>query len=299
MNREEWYERTIKSSELVIAIDEFIPNESYQERMIMENDIFGILPMKVVFKNERKEYHYTVSSLISLRELVKKEKITYSFLRLFFFQIMKGFEAMERFMLEEDLLLMDPDHLFLNNEKKEIRFLYFPEKEHELSNFLELAMFFMTNVDGDDEMAVWTVYMLENHARTENFSIVGFMDMMLKHEKETRGDERKENTPAIVHEIEKVPEREKMEAEYMAFQVHQKLFYLIRKWILIIFALSSMYFCAAMMISRKFEFEYQKSIYAIIIIVGCTLFSVLWSVADFIRWRKESVLKYVEHQEKE
>lgn len=276
MNIEERYERTLKRSEVVLAVDEYDINSDYQERMLLENDIAGILSMKVEYKNGKKEYRYEISNKINLKTIGSMENISYGFLKDFLMQISSNFEVLDRYMLEEDKLLFDPEHIFFDKDTKKLFLLFFPAKKEDKNDFILLTEHLITIIDQTDELAVWTAYVLEKDAKMENFSLLAFLVSMMEHEEELKKEdefeiEKKEVTEGPSEVKEKNP------AEYIPVTGYVRVG--------IGFGLAAVYFVAGNLIAGKYAFEYTKSMILLGILIAITIGAILFTIYEMIKER--------------
>jgi hypothetical protein len=184
MTVEETYERNLKKNEIVFAMEVYDTNESYQERMLLENQIKGLLPMKITYKNERKEYRYEISNLVSLEEIGKERKLDYKLLKSILKQIAEVFHTLDCYMLEEEKILFHPRYLYFNKENNKLQMLFLPERKVEESDFIEFTECLIRMIDQKDELAVWSAYSLERDAKMVNFSYFSFLNTMDKREEE-------------------------------------------------------------------------------------------------------------------
>jgi len=275
----ETYERSLKKNEIVITVDEYGMNESYQERMLLENDVTGLLSLKIEYKNDKKEYRYEISNKINLEEIGKQEKISYAFLKRFLNQIAEIFKALDRFMLEEDKLLFEPMYIYFDKDSLKLHMLFFPERNTEESDFTKLTEYLIRSIDQEDELAVWSAYVLERDAKMENFSFLSFLNSMHVHEQEC-ATKNKEICEYDLKEEKILP----------VFQEdNTKIKLPISRYIRlgIAFGLSAIYFVAGNLITGRYAFEYYKSMILLGIIMAITMGAILWTVFDMVKAKNE------------
>lgn len=276
MNIEERYERTLKRNEFVLTIDEYGINSDYQERMLLENDIAGLLTMKIEYKNEKKEYRYEISNKINLEDIGKGEKIAYDFLKNLLLQIAETLESLDRFMLEERKIIFNPSYIFFDKDTNKLFLLFFPERKEQEEDFLMLTEYLITIIDQEDELAVWAAYMLENDAKMENFSFLSFLNTMQMHEQEIKKD-KIESSISEMGEYKNEMKKECKENNLVDVPINGYIRLGVG------FGLSAIYFVGGNLITGRYAFEYKKSMILIGILVAITVGAILWTVFDMVK----------------
>ena len=86
--------------------------EDYQIRMLRENRLKGVLPMRGYGEGESTVYEYDITGRTSLRQYYKQRKITWEEMNLFLKQIQEVISETEGYLLNPNRLLLNPDYIF-------------------------------------------------------------------------------------------------------------------------------------------------------------------------------------------
>ena len=121
--------------------------EDYQIRMLRENRVQGMLPISARGEGETTVYEYDITGMISLRQYYKQKKISGKEMNGFLKQIQEAVEETERFLLNPNRLLLDPDYIFC--EDGICRFCYFPQGKEDIRMSFHRLM---------DDFVQWTDY---------------------------------------------------------------------------------------------------------------------------------------------
>lgn len=168
--------------------------EDYQIRMIQENQISGLIPVKVLGEGEYTIYEYDITGLVSLKQYYRQKKITreemYSFLK----QIQEVMDTAESYLLNPNRLLLREEYIFCEDGK--YSFCYFPQGEEDIGgSFHRLMDAFVQWTDYQDISSVKTAFFLHKETMKENYSLKRVIKKLelLEKEKKECGDKRKED----------------------------------------------------------------------------------------------------------
>ncbi len=164
--------------------------EDYQIRMLRENRVQGMLPISARGEGETTVYEYDITGMISLRQYYKQKKISGMEMNGYLKQIQEAVEETERFLLNPNRLLLDPDYIFC--EDGICRFCYFPQgKEDIRMSFHRLMDDFVQWTDYQDISSVKTAFYLHKETMKENYSLKRLIQELEKLERDE--EEKKEN----------------------------------------------------------------------------------------------------------
>lgn len=144
--------------------------DSYQYRMMADNEIKGLLPCKQRHINGEQLFYYEITSKQSLASFYESGGIDMELLSRLFMQLKTTWDAISGFLLEERYLILKPEFVFMDVETKEFAFLYYPEEATEDYVFL-LLDFLTKKVNSEDERAVDAVYKMMELAEKDQFVI--------------------------------------------------------------------------------------------------------------------------------
>ena len=168
--------------------------EDYQIRMLRENRLKGLLPMRVYGEGESTVYEYDVTGRTPLRQYYKQRKITWEEMNLFLKRIQEVISETERYLLNPNRLLLNPDYIFY--EERAYWFCYFPQGDEDIRvSFHRLMDDFVQWTDYQDVSSVKTAFFLHKETMKENYSLKRIMQELekMKEEEDIRAGEPKEN----------------------------------------------------------------------------------------------------------
>lgn len=168
--------------------------EDYQIRMMQENQISGLIPVKIVGEEEHTIYEYDITGLVSLNQYYRQKKITQEAMHSFLKQIQEVMDATESYLLNPNRLLLEKEYIFCEDGK--YSFCYLPQGEEDIGgSFHRLMDAFVQWTDYQDISSVKTAFFLHKETMKENYSlkrIVKKLELLEKEKKEC-GDKRKED----------------------------------------------------------------------------------------------------------
>ena len=163
------YHKDYRHNFLILKSEQITAN-SYQIRMLTQNEISGFLPCKERHINDEQLFYYEITSKQSLASFYECGGIHMEILCRLFVQLKSTWDAMAGYLLEEKHLVLYPEFIFMDVETKEFSFLYYPE-EPEADYITLLLEFLLEKVDSEDEQAVDAVYKMLELVEKEQFVI--------------------------------------------------------------------------------------------------------------------------------
>ncbi len=162
-----------------ITIEESVVyKEDYQIRMLEENEIEGLLPVRGRGINGRSCYDFDVSGKISMQALYTRSEMTLKDIRAFLQALRDVLESVEEHLLNIHRILLKPEYIFY--EEEQFFFCYYPLKATELwDDVHELMEYFVKRVDYSDKDCVKIVFRLHKETMEENYSLYKIIDECL------------------------------------------------------------------------------------------------------------------------
>lgn len=193
------YKRNMNHSYLVVKKDG--DEEDYQMVMVLENKIPGLLEVEARGVEGNRDLYYDISSLQPLDRLYSHAPITTEDMRVILEGILKVYESVQEYLLDEKHVLIDPEGIYMNVETKEIQMVFHPFYERDISeSFPELGEYFLEKIDHEDAGAVMMAYQFYKMSREDNF-VLGEVKELLEKE-QTRAVRVLGNTERDVFETE-------------------------------------------------------------------------------------------------
>ena len=187
-----YYRNNLKRAYLVLKCEENMEDD-FQNAMLKENHIPGLLRTSIKYINNTSEYYYDISGKISLKSLHEKEKLKCADIKKLVNALLQVIQQAQKYMLEPNGILLDPEYIYC--ERGEYWFCYYPPCEQEVKEaFHRLTEFFVREVDYKDKEGVHLAYTLHKATMEEHYSVEKIMNEAFEEETEpvVRYDKRME-----------------------------------------------------------------------------------------------------------
>lgn len=139
--------------------NEIRQGESFEEKMICENSIRGLLACSLRYEDDRKEYMYDITSKQSLSQLYEERMISFADLRKIVTSLVAMKSTLEEYLLSENNLILEPSLIFEDSEQRIPYFVFYPYYDGNIEDSLALlSTFLMERTNHEDEEAVKLVY---------------------------------------------------------------------------------------------------------------------------------------------
>lgn len=120
--------------------------EGYQQQMLKENEVLGLLKVTGRGIDNTSQYIYDITALDSLKKIYSEATINKQFLEELLKQILFTIEETRKHMLNVNCILLDPEYIFMKG--KNIWFCYYPIKQEEINiSFQKLTEYIIQNID--------------------------------------------------------------------------------------------------------------------------------------------------------
>ncbi len=169
--REVHYKRDLNSNYMILT-DERTDDNSYEERMITENRIQGLLPCVTQRREKSTEYYYEITGKQSMTLLYERRKMTYDQLLELLKGLWKILENAEEYLLGADHFILEPEYIYLHTKSEKPCLCYYPAQEKNIrESFLSLAEYLLGKLDRSDTAGIEFGYDLYQRAMEPNFSL--------------------------------------------------------------------------------------------------------------------------------
>lgn len=161
------YYKDYRHNYLIIKDNGSLSQNVYQQRMITENKIKGLLPTSEKHVNGELFLYYEITSKQSLQSSFDGKDININHLKKIFIQLKVVNDTLQKYLLDGRCLVLSPQYIFQNVETEELFFLYYPDPE--VGTLTELMDFLIARVDDEDMEAVEAVYKIADLVHREQF----------------------------------------------------------------------------------------------------------------------------------
>ena len=143
----------------------------YRTKMICNNSINGLLKTHVQYINGCPNFLYDISGLQSLSITLENKPLDYATLTHIIYEIYNLIFTCEKYMLDTDKLLLEPEYIFLAPNNSTISLCYLPFNNSDFtSSMRKLFDYFLKHIDHTDEKCVYVAYSIHNHCVSNNIT---------------------------------------------------------------------------------------------------------------------------------
>ncbi len=157
--------------------------DDFRFRMLLSNCIEGIIPMQIRSINGEREIYFDVTDREPLEKTAEAPVFGRTEIRELFGEIMKVSVGIERFLIDENSLIMKPDMIFRNLKTGKYEFVCVPDvsSPERCSNgtLVDFMRFIVSRIDTSDEVLTESVYGLYDMAVLDNVSISAMYEILM------------------------------------------------------------------------------------------------------------------------
>lgn len=174
----------------------------YRTKMLLENQIPGLLPVTHRRINGECRYYYEINSLQSLDRLYDKSEIRYDELRRLLSGCVHLFDRLEEYLLDGTQIIIKSDLIYIDVEKMEPYFVCYPDYEGDVRlSFMEFIDELLTKIDHTDERAVMLGYQVYRYTRNPNY-VISEIGAMTDHVPADLVNQQKASKQSAAHETD-------------------------------------------------------------------------------------------------
>ena len=179
------YRREIRHNYLIIKMDGC--EEDYEMRMAEENCVGGFLPFLVKESGEGKEFYYEITSRQPLSRMAERRPMSGEELRHLILGIAGAVTEMEKFLLSEGNILLEPDYIYIEPQNYTVSLCFVPGYGGDFPAALgKLMEYLLGKVSHDDRGGVVLAYELFQATRQENYGIRDLLRILYQPDHENR-----------------------------------------------------------------------------------------------------------------
>lgn len=188
----EWKEdKERKEISYLVSADEK-REETLETRMLLYNDIPGLLPMHYQYVDEQVRFVYDVQGMASLQEICRKTPVNHSRLYQILDSVIQAVCAGEAFFLQRSGYCIQVEWMFWDRNKKQVRVCYVPKDESDFEiQFQRLLEFLLECLDHREKGTVAFLYGLYDLVCTEGVDLNEIRECLYLWAKEGQRSEKK------------------------------------------------------------------------------------------------------------
>ncbi len=165
------FRRELRQNYLMLAAREEA-QQSYEARMLAGNRIDGLLKFRIRREDDRLWFCYEITSRQPLSRLLERTGLTAAHIRTLLMGIAETLTRMEDYLLNESLVLLDPDYIYMDSLELKPGLCPVPGRRGdfpgEFSDFLQLLL---GKTDHQDKEAVMLIYGLYQESLKDNYGL--------------------------------------------------------------------------------------------------------------------------------
>lgn len=188
------YKRDVSHNYLILREDEKVNTASYQVRMLTGNVIPSILKCRLQGLDGNLLFYYDITSRQSLASFYEQRKFHRKDLHMLFGGFIRVMEEMAEFLMNTDQLLLCPEYIFLDIEKREVKFCCLPDYHHPIQEqFRELTEYLLPRLDHEDPQAVSMGYGVYRKAMETGFQLEHIKEAIYQNREVTGKNDNKDS----------------------------------------------------------------------------------------------------------
>lgn len=188
------YKRDVSHNYLILREEEKVNTASYQVRMLTGNVIPSILKCRLQGLDGNLLFYYDITSRQSLASFYEQRKFHRKDLHMLFGGFIRVMEEMAEFLMNTDQLLLCPEYIFLDIEKREVKFCCLPDYHHPIQEqFRELTEYLLPRLDHEDPQAVSMGYGVYRKAMETGFQIEHIKEAIYQNREVTGKNDNKDS----------------------------------------------------------------------------------------------------------
>lgn len=174
------YRRDLGHNYVVLGCQDQVDTTSYQVRMMLSNDIEGLLGCSIRGMDGRNMFCYEITSHQSLKALFEHGAPGQGIMIRLYEEIFAVLERLQRFLLNMDGLVLEPELIFFSPGKEKVNFCFLPGYERDIRQSLrELMEYLLPKIDHRDPAAVMAGYGLYRKVMEENCDLEEMRSVLL------------------------------------------------------------------------------------------------------------------------
>lgn len=186
------FKRNLSHNYLIIKGIE--KEEDFQLKMLLHNQIEGLLEIQKQIIDGEVHYYYEISSKQPMTRFFEKIDIDKDQLVSILWEINDVMERMKEYMMDGTYLIFDPNYLYFDVETMKIGLIFYPDYDKTLKeSFCELVEYVLEKINHNEEKGVFIAYQLYKITRKPNFTWFQILSILEQGNRGNQEDINKEN----------------------------------------------------------------------------------------------------------
>lgn len=152
-------ERGINDAYLIIEDDNLQGRTDFEDKMLTDHVIDGLLPLRILKEGDRKQYMYSVRGKVSMVSKFENQDIRSVTLAKVIEGINEGLKKCEEYMIQTDHVILRPQLLFIDSDLGTPGICVYPFSDSDLKAELRtLADYLISKTDHNENLAIDLAY---------------------------------------------------------------------------------------------------------------------------------------------
>ncbi|MCI9430505.1 MAG: FHA domain-containing protein [Lachnospiraceae bacterium] len=195
------YQKELQKTYMIAAQCKKEMIDSYAGQMVLRNRLEGMVPCEVQLLDGKREIWYDISFLQTVEQVFAVKEMHFLDLKNLILQILYIIEEMEKYLIDSRQLCFEPEFLYWDMEKDQVKLLYNYTEEEAENGISTLAGFLLERTCHEEEKAVDLAYYFYEQTQKENFLVEKI---------EAYVEKTGENRELEIKKIKQEPESEKL-----------------------------------------------------------------------------------------
>ena len=166
------YKRDMSQNYLILPMQPETDPDTYQTRMLLTHAVPGLLGCTIQHVDGVGRFYYDITSRCSLAELFENRQLEYGDLKLIFGGFIQVMEGIAEYLMSASSLVLEPEYIFADAEKKRLTFCYLPGYDQEIRmQFQKLTEYILPKLDHKDPEGVMLGYGVYRRALEDTFHL--------------------------------------------------------------------------------------------------------------------------------
>ena len=196
------YRNDLYGNYMLIEVPENVDSSQYAFKMLEKNRISGVLLGKERMEDGKKYWYVDISRKKNLIQEYQDKEMQLEDMIILFQEIIPVLEEIRKYLLNESMVVMDPQFIYKDLDDNRIHILILPWKQEE-KTIHKLAEFFLEKINHRDDNGVNAAYHFYRQQNQSQFSFYQFLPILEKESilKRKKDNLSKEDVPIIHREI--------------------------------------------------------------------------------------------------
>lgn len=166
------YRRDKDHNYMILDAPGELTGEEYQVRMLVGNHIPHLLKCNLRMMDGKAVFFYEITGMQPMFRVFEKRQINQEEMVELLQDIKEALENTQRYLLDGNQLLFEPEFLFFHTQTREWNLCYLPTYDGNMTeSFRKLSEYLLKRLDHSDEQAVMLGYEVYSQASEENYRI--------------------------------------------------------------------------------------------------------------------------------